>query len=255
PKGPASPLPAAGGPRTPHARQPRRTTAMPRKRKQTPPAPPTDNVVSEARRESAALLNLNPGDLSPAGALKCDMVSALRLVIDDELARATSGSGADLGKLITAVEHLAKLLPREPEPEPVEPDEVDPRQKLKDIVRRYLEAKAASRSDQGLSPRVHDLQSAPARLDDLETELVRLRGSQPHALPAPEAERGVIDPPTGAITPPGEVGEFYVGGPRPGPDDPKPPVTIDHEGRPLRPGSQMLPDGRIVPIPQAKSGA
>jgi hypothetical protein len=55
--------------------------------------------LARARAESAALLNLNPDKLSPAGALKCDLVSALRLVIDDELARAMSGSGADLGKL------------------------------------------------------------------------------------------------------------------------------------------------------------
>ena len=37
-----------------------------------------------------------PTGYRQSGALKCDLVSALRLVIDDELARATSGSGADL---------------------------------------------------------------------------------------------------------------------------------------------------------------
>ena len=70
--------------------------------------------LARARAESAALLNLDPDRLSPAGALKCDLVSALRLVIDDELARATSGSGADLGKLIVAVEHLVGFLKEAP---------------------------------------------------------------------------------------------------------------------------------------------
>src|SRR5262249_40203745 len=66
--------------------------------------------VSRARAESAALLNLNPDELSPAAALKCDLVSALRAVLDDELAKATSGSGADLNRLVVAVEHLVGFL-------------------------------------------------------------------------------------------------------------------------------------------------
>src|SRR5262249_62293427 len=66
--------------------------------------------VSRARAESAALLNLNPDELSPAAALKCDLVSALRAVLDDELAKATSGSGADLNRLVVAVEHFVGFL-------------------------------------------------------------------------------------------------------------------------------------------------
>src|SRR5262245_38106630 len=62
-----------------------------------------DDDLARARAESAALLNLDPDKLSPTDALKCELVSALRLVVDDELARATSGNGADLGKLIVAV--------------------------------------------------------------------------------------------------------------------------------------------------------
>jgi hypothetical protein len=53
---------------------------------------PNDDLA-RARAESAALLNLDPDKLSPADALNCDLVSALRLVVDDELARATSGNG------------------------------------------------------------------------------------------------------------------------------------------------------------------
>src|SRR5262249_34466612 len=229
-RGPASPSQGSVGPsRTPHARQqPRRTTAMPRKPKKPTTAPPTESVVSEARRKSAALLNLNPGDLSPAGALKCDMVSALRLVIDDELARATSGSGADLGKLITAVEHLAGILK---EAHPTRSDDgipaiykKDPYVVMEGILDRWLATDEEERSERGLSPRIHDEAALQRRVDDLEAELVRLRGAQPHALPspAPEAdETDAIDVPTSAITPPGEQTDsdrnLYRGGPRPPP--------------------------------------
>src|SRR5262249_51797569 len=86
------PLPAPVGPRlTGLKHKPRRTTTMP------------NDDLARARAESAALLNLDPDKLSPTDALKCELVSALRLVVDDELARATSGNGADLGKLIVAV--------------------------------------------------------------------------------------------------------------------------------------------------------
>src|SRR5262245_64877666 len=100
--------------------------------------------VARARAESAALLNLDPDKLSPAGALKCDLVSALRLVIDDELARATSGSGADLGKLIVAVEHLVGFLKeaRPAESAPAVPSVYaqDPHKVLADLVDRRIAA-------------------------------------------------------------------------------------------------------------------
>jgi hypothetical protein len=84
--------------------------------------------LARARAESAELLNLNPDTLTPAQALKCDLVSALRLCIDDELGRATRGSGADLNKLIVAVDHLTTFL-KESRPAEVESDpfeDVDP---------------------------------------------------------------------------------------------------------------------------------
>jgi len=230
---------------------------MSRKRKQTPSAPPTDNVVSEARRESAALLNLDPNDLSPAGALRCDMVSALRAVLDDELAKPASGSGADLNRLIVAVEHLVGFLK---EANPARADDGipalykrDSRQVLEEMAERWIAADAADRAERGLSPRIHDEEAQQHRIDDLEAELVRLRGPQPHALPSPEAER-TITPRDGDIVPPLEQSDrqLRIGADR-GPER-KQPVTIDADGRPLRPGSQII-DGKVVPIPpQAKPG-
>src|SRR5262249_46327417 len=92
-------------------------------------------------------------------------------------------------------------------------------------------------------------------------------------LPAPEAERGVIDPPTGDIVPPGEQSDrnLYVGPPRHGPDNPKPPTVIEGEVKPAVEGSWTGPaDGpppwlrKVPPVksedrppatpPQTKSG-
>src|SRR5262249_42929378 len=210
--------------------------------------PPTESVVSEARRESAALLSLNPGDLSPAGALKCDMVSALRLVIDDELARATSGSGADLGKLITAVEHLAGILK---EANPTKADDgipalfkKDSAKALEEILDRWLAADEQDRAEKGLPPRVHDEAEMQKRIEELETENLRLRGQggqDPKALPAPEAKADrVITPSESEVIPPGEIPELNMKA-RPGRDDhrvKRQPQTID--GTKLPPGARLV---------------
>ena len=228
----------------------------------------TDNVMTEARREAAELLNLDPDNLSPAAALKCDMVSALRAVLDDELARATSGSNADLGKLITAVDHLASILKesRPPEPDSSVPEifRRDPHKVLEEMVDRWhaaAEAERAERIAEGLPAQPVDYESALSEISDLRDEVDRLRGllaapEEQRALPAPAPEEGAITPPTADIVGPREQSDNPRNMRAPhGPDNPKPPVTIDHEGRPLRPGLQRLPDGRTVPIPpQAKPG-
>jgi hypothetical protein len=147
--------------------------------------------TESARAESAELLNLDPDKLTPAQALKCDLVSALRLVIDDELARATSGSGADLSKLIVAVDHLTTFMkdarPAEVEVDPYE--DIDPHAKLEEMLRRYWAAKEADRADkaaerraQGLSEPLSNLDEAQNRIDELEALLAgndRLHGDGP----------------------------------------------------------------------------
>src|SRR3984893_10191127 len=82
---------------------------------------------SQARREAAALLNVDVDHLSPADGLRVDMISALRLVIDAEQASVLSGGSADLGKLNVAVQSLIALLPGRELPEP-ESQREDPRQ-------------------------------------------------------------------------------------------------------------------------------
>ena len=172
--------------------------------------------VSRGRAESAALLNLNPDELSPAAALKCDLVSALRAVLDDELAKATSGSGADLNRLVVAVEHLVGFLK---EANPAKADDgipaiykQDPRKVLEGIVERWIAAEEAERAERGLSGLMPDLRSAQARIDELEAELAALRnalpapdGAERSALPAPAPER-TITPSISDIVPPPQTG-------------------------------------------------
>jgi hypothetical protein len=157
---------------------------------------PNDDL-ERARAESAELLGLNPDKLTPAQTLKCDLVSALRLVIDDELVRATRGSGADLSKLIVAVDHLTTFMkdarPAEVDPDPFEG--VDPHKHLEELVTRYFAAKeateaeeAAERRAKGLPDPVTDLETAQARVAQLEDEVAHLRGTKPRALPAPDGE-------------------------------------------------------------------
>jgi len=203
---------------------------MSRKRA-APNSPISDDALDQARLEAAELMGLDPNALSAGDRLKCDLISALRAAVDDELGKITSANAADLGKLIVAVETLTRFLadarPKEDERGAIY--KRDPYKVLDDIAERWRQADAADRREKGLSPRIHDEEAQQRRIDDLEAELVRLRGAQPHALPAPEAERGAITPPTGDIVPPGEQSDraanahYSVGQGTP----PKPPVTIE----------------------------
>src|ERR1700680_2489813 len=93
----------------------------------------------KARRESAALLNLGDVErLSPADALRCDLISTLRLAIDGEQATVLDGGSADLAKLITATENLIRLLPGRELPAPVSQRE-DPRQVMWQIYKTMRE--------------------------------------------------------------------------------------------------------------------
>src|SRR5262249_22805203 len=83
---------------------------------------------TQARKEAAELLGVDVERLSPADALRCDMIASLRLVIDAEQSAVLSGSQADLGKLNTAVTSLIALLPNRELPPPPAADEPDPRQ-------------------------------------------------------------------------------------------------------------------------------
>jgi hypothetical protein len=90
--------------------------------------------LQRSRHEAALLLKLDPSNLSPSDALRCDLVATLRLSIDSAQSDALEGRAADLGRLIVATESLVKLLPSE-QPQPVSRD-ADPREIM---LATYLE--------------------------------------------------------------------------------------------------------------------
>ena len=221
------------------------------KRKPTKPAPAPSNDLERAVREAAELMGLNPDRISPADRLRCELIAALRRVIDDQLAQVASTNSSDLSKLVTAVEMLTRFL-TEAKPNAERPDgfEDDPHENLMRIIENWVEGEkaehaelAAERVARGLSEPMADLASAQARIDELEARLAEFEsGNSPKALPAPEAKapesERVIDPPTSDIVPPGEQGRLYVGPPPPAPDDHRvrrPGPVIDAKAKPVAP--------------------
>jgi hypothetical protein len=146
----------------------------------------SNDDLARARAESAGLLRLDPENLSPADALKCDLVSTLRSVIDDEQAKSHASNGADLGKLIVAVDALTKLLPASPVPVPPLLD-YDPKEKLKQIVENMRAAQEAERLERGLpaDPMEAEVEMLRARVAELEAMVERLTAG-PRLLSAPE---------------------------------------------------------------------
>jgi hypothetical protein len=192
-----------------------------------------------ARRESAELIGLDVEYLSPADTLRCDMISALRIVIDSEQANVVDGGRADLGRLVVATEQLIKLLPERQLAAP-ESQRDDPRQAMWEIYKTMRE-----RGEIDLRP---DEGWYQARINALEAEIIAL-GGHPSA-PEPgvqhrgEAENrisghlcGSINPTEADITPPSEIGKCHVGIER-GPDDPPPRST-------------RIIEERVVPKPPA----
>jgi hypothetical protein len=154
------------------------------KRKRIEQRRPTDDA-ERAAVEACELLGLgnNPSRLCPADRLRVDMVSALRLVIDHAGEAVLDGGTADLGKLVSATEHLARLLPKTAT-EPAQSHRADPRKALLEMI---LEMR--DRDEVG------DLAAEPTlreRIAALETENTRLRAALA-ALKAGGAGKAVAD--------------------------------------------------------------
>jgi hypothetical protein len=173
---------------------------------------------AQARREAATLLGVDIDRMSPADGLRVDMISALRLVIDAEQANVLSGNQADLGKLNVAVQSLIALLPGRELPAPEQRDDHDDREAMIAPLRKLHES-------------VHTLSAENAAL---RAQL---------GLPVSGAGSTAITPAEADVVPLSERAACDLG-PRPGPDDPKPPVTI--EGRPLPnpPAASAAPPSR-----------
>jgi hypothetical protein len=154
--------------------------------------------LQQSRREAALLLRLDPSNLSPSDALRCDLIATLRLSIDSAQADALEGRAADLGRLIVATESLVKLLPSDP-PKP-EANHPDPREEMWRIYKQMRE-----RGEIGLKALAPPEDHFQHRINELEAEIAALKaGSAPgSALALPDVpmvvERGPA--PAGNVVP------------------------------------------------------
>ena len=129
------------------------------------PARHTDDAERSAR-EACELLGLGnePGRLCPADRLRVDLVSTLRLVIDHAGEAVLAGGAADLTRLVGAVDHLTKLLPKAAT-EPVS-HRADPRKALLEMIlqMRDRDEIADTAAEPSLRSRIAELEAENAKL-------------------------------------------------------------------------------------------
>jgi hypothetical protein len=190
----------------------------------------TANVYTKVRGEIAALFGWNVESLSPEQALRLDTAAALRLALDDLQGKIVRGEAVDITKMLTASEALARLLP----PAVCEAEQRDDRDAAVAPLLKLF---------RHLHESVHTLSAENARLKAALKAGGFLGHDREEATPAHSlsdvpmvVERVAINPSLGDITPPAEIGVAYVGT-KPGPDDPKPPVTIEGKVVPSAPAA------------------
>jgi hypothetical protein len=170
----------------------------------------TSQAYAKARVEIITLFGWNADSLSPDQTLRVDCAVALRLALDDLQGRIVRGESADVARMLTASEALARLLPATVLANPPSEQRADTEAMIAPLRRLY----------RNLHEQVHALTH----------ENVQLRARL--GLPASGAGTGLSENPVAAITPAEVVppsewrGETYAGV-KPGPDDPPKPVTID----------------------------
>ena len=153
---------------------------------------PRSDDLQRSRHEAALLLRLDPQNLSPSDALRCDLVATLRLSIDSAQADALEGRAADLGRLIVATESLVKLLPSEP-PQPASLG-ADPRQIMWETY-SGMRARAAAVFE-GYDGKVAQVAALQGEVEQLKAEIERLKAGAP----APD-ESTPMPPPAGNVVP------------------------------------------------------
>jgi hypothetical protein len=172
-------------------------------------------IYSKARGDVAAMLGFDLDDLAPEQALRIDVASALRVLLDNQSGRLVRGESLDARELLMASEALSRLLP--PEREPAAGPREDPRQVM---FRIYMEMRERGE----VPPEGHYRH----RIAELEAENERLRAGLhapglERASGAPSAFAGSSAVPREAAIDPTEVvppGEWRGVPPMRGLDDP-----------------------------------
>ena len=193
------------------------------------PARHTDDAERSAR-EACELLGLGnePGRLCPADRLRVDMVSTLRLVIDHAGEAVLEGGAADLTRLVGAVDHLTRLLPKAATEAPSHRE--DPRKALLKIIMTMRERDADA--FEGYDGKVKQVEALQAEVEQLRAQLAGKTSEH-------------SDVPTMVERVPAPVGGNVVPLPRPNPPAaPAAPQYNYNRERGWR--DHVLPDGSIV---------
>jgi hypothetical protein len=173
------------------------------KRKPPPKRQPTD--AERAAVEASLLLDLGRdlSRLSPAERLKVDLVSTLRLVLDNAGEVALEGGSTDIGKLVVAVEHLTRLLPAAREPTRSKCDEHERREaaiaplvklfrQLQEEVATLAAENAALKRSAAPPPSDTDVPTVVERVPVPAGNVVPLARPPASAAPAPASPTGIV---------------------------------------------------------------
>jgi hypothetical protein len=163
----------------------------------------------QARRDAVTMCGFaDVAELTPAMALKVDLIASLRICIDNVSARLISGvdDRQDLGKLIGACEALTKLLPATSASDTAPPDPPSLEASAREKMQRLLDSVAAAREFEE-AREVELLRIEVERLTAENTQLRAARSAaEPKLLPPPAKS-------VPAITESAEVPRNYQRGP------------------------------------------
>jgi hypothetical protein len=195
----------------------------------------TPSLYAKARSEIIALFGWNAEGLSPDQTLRLDCAVSLRLALDDLQGRIVRGESADVARMLTASEALARLLPPAvlAAPPSDETHHQDPRVALWNIIKEGRDRLAEG--EEGYDGLVRKVERLEAENERLRTQLTGagLTPALPDATSSAWRNKLAIDPPLSDIVPPSERAECDAG-PSVGLDDPpkRAPVTIEGKANP-----------------------
>jgi hypothetical protein len=129
----------------------------------------TATVYAKARAEIIALFGWDADSLAPDQMLRLDCAVALRLALDDLQGRVIRGESIDMGRMLTASEALARLLPPAVlATPPAEPRE-DPRKALLEMILQMRDRDADA--FEGYDGKVKQVEVLQAEIAQLRAQL------------------------------------------------------------------------------------
>jgi hypothetical protein len=184
----------------------------------------TAAAYAKTRAEIIGLFGWDADSLTPEQTLRADCATALRLGLDELQGRLIRGESVDMAKMLVASEALSRLLPPAILAAPPQERREDPRKALFEIVMQMREREGVPA--EGLS----EVAALQAELAALKAGGLTARAA---GLPVAPTEADVV--------PPSEIADRDPG-PKPGPDDKPPPVTIEGKAMPAKPFVNGLSD-------------